>query len=137
MRRSRIIDIALAVGIMASGVAGCTTIDTIQKVQEVASATVPASVVIPAANAFNIVKAGATRYGQYCIQQQMAPAMCEAGTRRAVIKAVRVGTSARDRMTDSLVNGAPASASVYNLLVGAVQDLKNSPANAAQFVGAQ
>jgi hypothetical protein len=93
--------------------------------------------VIPAANTFNIVKAGATRYGQYCIQQQMAPAICDAAIRRNVIKAVRVGTNARDKMTGSLVNGTPASASVYNLLVGAVQDLKNSPANSAQFVGAQ
>jgi hypothetical protein len=113
----------------------CATLETIQKVQEVASATVPASVVIPAANTFNIVKAGATRYGQYCIQQQMAPAICSKETRRIVIKAVTAGTNARNRMTDSLVNGTPASASVYNLMVGAITDLKNSPAAASQFTG--
>jgi hypothetical protein len=128
---------AIAIAIAAFVLAGCATLETIQKVQEVANATVPASVVIPAANAFNIVKAGATRFAQYCVQQSMAPAVCEVGTRRAVSKAVRVGTNARNQMTDSLVNGTPASASVYNLLVGAVQDLKNSPANSAQFVGAQ
>jgi hypothetical protein len=128
---------AIAIALTAFVLAGCATLETIQKVQEVANATVPASVVIPAANAFNIVKAGATRFAQYCVQQNMAPAVCEAGTRRAVSKAVRVGTNARNQMTDSLVNGTPASASVYNLLVGAVQDLKNSPANSAQFVGAQ
>lgn len=116
--------------------AGCATLETIQKVQEVANATVPANVVIPAANAFNIVKAGATRYGQYCIKERMAPVICEAGIRRSVIKSVRAGTNARDRMTDSLVNGTPASASIYNLMVGAITDLKNSPANSVQFVGA-
>lgn len=126
----------LVAAALAFSLAGCATFDTIQKVQEVANATVPASVVVPAANAFNIVKAGATRYGQYCIQQRMAPVICEAGTRRAVVKAVRVGTNARNKMTDSLVNNTPASASVYNLLVGAVQDLKNSPANSPQFTGA-
>ena len=30
-----------------------------------------------------------------------------------------------------------ASVTVYNLLIGAVQDLQNSPANAPQFAGAQ
>jgi hypothetical protein len=126
----------IAVAILAFALSGCATIDTIQKVQEVANATVPASVVIPAANTFNIVKSGATRFAQYCVQQNMTPAICEAGTRRAVVKAVRVGTGARNRMRDTLVNGTPASASIYNLMVGAIQDLKNSPANSAQFVGA-
>jgi uncharacterized protein YceK len=121
---------------LSLSIGGCATLETIQKVQEVANATVPASVVIPAANAFNIVKAGATRYGQYCIKEKMAPVICEAGTRRAVIKAVRAGTNARNRMTDSLINGTPASASIYNLMVGAIDDLKNSPANSVQFVGA-
>jgi hypothetical protein len=121
---------------IAFTVSGCATFQTIEKVQEIANATVPAEVVIPAANAFNIVKAGATRFAQYCIQQNMTPAICEAGTRRAVIKAVKVGTGARNSMRASLVNGTPASASVYNLMVGAIQDLKNSPANSPQFVGA-
>jgi len=121
--------------VLSLSLGGCATLDTIQKVQEVANATVPASVVIPAANTFNIVKAAATRYGQYCIQQQMAPAICSAPNRRAVVKAVRAGTNARDRMTGSIVNGTPASASIYNLMVGAISDLKNSPAAASQFTG--
>lgn len=114
---------------------GCATFQTFQKVQEVANATVPASIVIPAANTFNIVKAGATRYGQYCIQEKMTPAICSKATRRIVIKAVRAGTSARDQMADSLANGTPASASIYNLMVGAISNLQNSPAAASQFTG--
>ncbi len=111
---------------------GCSTLST---VQQVATATVPAEVVIPAANTFNILKGAATNYGRYCIQQRMAPAICEAGTRRIVIKAVRVGTSARDQMASNLENGTPAASSVFNLMVRAIDDLKNSPAAASQFTG--
>jgi hypothetical protein len=135
----------VAVALLAFTVSGCATFQAIEKV---ASATVPASVVLKAANAFNIVKAGATRFAQYCVQQNMAPAVCDKGTRRIVSKAVRAGTSARDRALAEIgaddpacladINQCrPAPASVYNLMVGAVQDLQNSPANSAQFVGAQ
>lgn len=126
---------AFTAALVAFSLSGCSTLDAIQKVQEVANATVPASVVIPAANGFNILKGAATRYGQYCIQQRMAPVICSADTRRVVIKSVRAGTKARDRMTASIVDGTPAAASVYNLLVGAIDDLKNSPVHSAQFGG--
>jgi hypothetical protein len=109
---------------------GCGTLGTFQKV---ATATVPASVVIPASNGFTILKNAAVNYGTYCIQQKMAPAICEAGTRRIVIKAVRVGTGAQDRMIATIENGTPAAASVFNLMVGAIEDLKNSPAASSQF----
>lgn len=125
----------LTAALVAFSLAGCATFETIKKVQDVANATVPAEVVIPAANGFNILKGAATRYGQYCIQQRMAPVICSADTRRIVIKSVRAGTKARDRMTASIVDGTPAAASVYNLLVGAIDDLKNSPVHSAQFGG--
>lgn len=124
---------AFAIVAMAATLGACASIGTVQKV---ATATVPAEVVIPAANTFNILKGAATNYGRYCIQQQMAPAICSAPTRRAVIKAVRVGTGARDRMVSSLESGTPAAASVFNLMVGAIDDLKNSPVNTATFTGA-
>jgi hypothetical protein len=126
----------VAVALLAITVSGCATFKTFEKVQEVANATVPAEIVIPAANTFNIVKAGATRFAEYCIREKFAPAVCEEGTRRAIVKAIRVGSGARKRMRDTLANGTPASASVYNLMVGAIQDLQNSPANSPQFVGA-
>jgi uncharacterized lipoprotein YajG len=97
--------------------------------------TVPASVVIPAANAFNILKAGATNYARYCIQQKMAPSICSAGTRRVVVKAVRAGTRARNQMEASVEQNQPALSSVYNLLVAAVNDLKASPAADPIFTG--
>lgn len=113
-------------------VGGCSTLATVQKV---ATATVPAEVVIPAANTFTILKNAAANYGEYCISKQMAPAICSAGTRRIVVKAVRVGTNAREQMTANLENGTPAASSVFNLMVGAIEDLKNSPAAASQFTG--
>ena len=123
---------SIALMAVAMALASCASIQTFQKV---ATATVPAEVVIPAANGFNILKGAAVNYGRYCIQQKMAPVICEAGTRRAVIKAVRVGTGARDRMVDSIVSGTPALSSVFNLMVGAIDDLKNSPVASPEFTG--
>lgn len=120
------------VGLALLAVGGCSTLAT---VQQVATATVPPEVVMPAANTFNILKGGATNYGRYCIQEKMAPAICNAGSRRAVIKAVRVGTGARDRMMANYESDTPVASSVYNLVVGAIGDLKNSPAAASQFTG--
>lgn len=95
--------------------------------------TVPAEVVIPVANTFNILKAGATNYGRYCIKERMAPSICSADIRRIVIRAVRSGTGARNQMKASLRSGEPAAASVFNVLVAAVNGLQASPASQAQF----
>lgn len=97
--------------------------------------TVPASAVIPVANTFDILKAAATNYGRYCIAQHMAPSICSADTRRIVIKAVRAGTRARNSLKASLRNGDPAAASIFNVLVDAVNGLQASPASSAQFSG--
>ena len=112
---------------------------TFQKVADVAGSTVPSSAVVPAANSFNILKAAATNYGRYCIAQRMVPAICSAANRRVVVKFVRSGTSARNQLEASLQTGQPALASVYNVLVSAVEGLQASPANSPTFVqgGAQ
>lgn len=98
-------------------------------------ATVPAAVVVPVANTFDILKAGATNYGRYCIQQRMAPSICSADIRRIVVKAVRSGTGARDQLKASLRSGTPAAASIFNVLVAAVNGLQATPASSAQFAG--
>lgn len=121
----RILPIFLALSLGA-----CSTLNTLQ---QVATATVPASVVIPAANTFDILKGTATNYGRYCIQGKFVDAICSAGNRRLVIKFVRSGTSARNQLEDSVQNGTPAAASVYNLLVSAVQGLQGTPAASSQF----
>ncbi len=122
--------VVLALGLSLTGCA------SLQNFQQVATTTVPASVVIPAANAFDILKAAATNYGRYCIQQKMAPSICDASTRRIVVKAIRAGTGARNQMEVSVANNQPALASIYNVLVSAVQSLQASPVVSAQFAGA-
>lgn len=124
MRKS-ILAVALALPL-----AGCATLGV---VQQVATATVPAAVVIPTANAFDVLKGTATNYGKYCIAREMVPAICSVSARRAVIKFVRSGTAARKQLEGSLDRGEPAAASVYNLLVAAVQGLQGTPA--ATFSG--
>lgn len=126
MRAAVGLSIALMVG-------ACSTIQTIQ---QVATAEVPASVVVPTANAFNVLKGTATNYGRYCIANRMPVPICSAGNRRAVIKFVRSGTAARNQLEDSVTNGVPAAASIYNVLVAAVQGLQGTPVAIPQF-GAQ
>ena len=137
MRNLRIVAALLAVGLALAGCAGLQQrLDSISGVYTaVTETTVPASVVIPTANAFNILKAGATNYARYCIMQKMAPAICSAATRRIVVKAVRAGTRARDQMEASVESNQPALSSIYNLLVAAVNDLKSSPAADPIFTG--
>lgn len=134
MRR---IAVVIALGL---ALAGCASLQ--QKIDlatgvftAVTETQVPASAVIPAANAFDILKAGATNYGRYCIAQKMAPAICAADIRRIVVRSVRSGTSARNQLEVSVATGQPALGSVYNVLVSAVNGLKGSPANTPQFTG--
>lgn len=123
----------IVAALLALSVAGCSTLQTFQ---QVATATVPANVVIPAANAFDILKAGAVNYGTYCIEQNMRPSICDASVRRVVIKAVRSGTGARNQLEVSVSSGQPALASIYNILAAAVTNLQTSPAASVQFAGA-
>src|SRR6267142_4223067 len=111
-------------GALGMALGGCAELQRAQQIYEVATtAMVPANVVIPAANAFDILKATATNYGSYCIAQKMAPSICAAATRRIVVKFVRSGTAARVQMESSLATGQPVPSSVYNILIAAVQAL--------------
>jgi uncharacterized protein (DUF2147 family) len=132
MRRINLAIVAL-VGL---ALAGCASLDIARKAYVYATeTTVPAEIVIPAANAFDILKNSATNYGRYCISKQMAPSICSASARRIVVKAVRAGTAARKQLETSVETKQPALASVYNVLVSAVTDLQASPAVSPQFVG--
>jgi hypothetical protein len=124
--------LVICTGLILAGCAGLQAVtDTFETVT---TTVVPASVVVPAANSFDILKGGATNYGQYCINNQMTPPMCSATTRRVVIKSVRSGTGARNQLKASLRDGTPAAASIYNILVTAVTNLQRTPAANAQFV---
>lgn len=127
MRAAAGLTIALMVG-------ACSTLQTIQ---QVATAEVPAIVVVPTANAFDVLKGTAVNYGRYCIANKMPVPVCSAGNRRAVIKFVSSGTAARDQLEASLISGTPAAASVYNVLAAAVQGLQGTPVATSQFGAAQ
>lgn len=123
-----------AVAGLALGLSACAKdMALLQTVQQVATAEVPASVVIPTANAFDILKGTAANYARYCVANNMPQPICSDGKRRAVVKFVRSGTAARDQLEDSIENGTPAAASLYNVLAAAVQGLQGTPAASAQF----
>ncbi len=115
--------------VAALSLAGCAALQKVEDVYTAATTTVvPASVVVPAANAFDILKGTAGLSGQYCVEKAMVPAICSADIRRVVVRAIRSGTAARDQLEVSLQTGQPAAASVYNVLIAAVNNLKATPA---------
>lgn len=99
------------------------------------TATVPAEVVRPAANAFDILKGTAANFAQYCNDNNETPVGCDVDTRRKISMAVKAGTSARVQLRASLKTGQPALSTVYNLMVNALNDLKSTPV--ATFTGAK
>lgn len=121
--------------------AGCATLQgDIAKLQQVytvvTTATVPPTTVVVTANAFDALKATATNYGKYCIQGKFVDAICSATNRRNVIKAIRSGTAVRNQLELSITTGTPASATLYNTLIAAVNSL-NASAALNNFQGAK
>lgn len=118
---------------LALWLGGCASLQgDIAKLQQVytvvTTTTVPASTVVVTANAFDALKATATNYGRYCIQGKFVDAICSAANRRVVVKAIRTGTAARNQLELSITTNTPAAATLYNLLVTAVNSLTQSPA---------
>src|SRR5580698_11423484 len=126
---------AFAVCAIAFLAAGCSTrLATLQQAFTLATtATVPASVVRPAANSFDILKGTAANFAQYCVAQKFAPTGCDVATQRTISTFVKQGTAARIQMRTALATNQPVLSTVYNLLVGAVQGLQATPA--ATFTG--
>jgi hypothetical protein len=81
------------------------------------------------ANAFDALKVTATNYGNYCIVQKFPQPVCSAANRRAVIRGVNAGTSARAQIEAAISTSQPVAGEVYNALVSAVQALKATPIN--------
>lgn len=94
--------------------------------------TVPPDKAAILATAFDGLKQTAIFYGDYCVQQNFPRPVCSAKNRRIVIKAVNVGTGARDQLEASIQTKQPVLASVYNILVKAVTDLQASPINSVK-----
>jgi hypothetical protein len=131
---------AIALAILALWLGGCATLNTdiskLQSVYTVATTTVvKPSVIIITANAFDALKATADNYGAYCIQGKFVDPICSADNRRKVVQFVRSGTSVRNQLEVSIATNTPAAATVYNILVGAVNGLQASVL--ANFNGAK
>lgn len=125
---------ALAVLLLLGGCAEFNAFVTrteaiVSAVKNVATAPVPADVVRPVANAFDILKGSAANFAQFCIDNKFTPPGCDVDTRRKISTAVKLGTSARVQLRASLATNSPAAATVYNLLVNAVDSLKATPVN--------
>jgi hypothetical protein len=117
--------ILIAAALALSGCAGFAKLETAYTYAT--TATVPAEVVRPIANTFDILKGTAVNFAKYCVANKFAPAGCDVATRRKIVTAIRVGTNARVQMRSSLAMGQPVLSTVYNLLVGAVTDLQATP----------
>lgn len=119
---------------LALALSGCAEFAKIQQIYTVATTTtVPAEVVRPAANTFDILKGTAANFARYCIGNQFTGIGCDAGTRRKIVKFVNQGTKARIALRSSVEIGQPALSTIYNLLVGAVTGLQGTPV--ATFTG--
>ena len=120
---------------LSLALAGCA--DQMEKLRQVytvaTTTTVPAEVVRPAANTFDILKGTAANFASFCIKNNFAPVGCDVDTRRKISTFVREGTKARVELRASLATGQPALSTVYNLLVAAVTGLQGTPA--ATFTG--
>jgi hypothetical protein len=95
--------------------------------------TVPADVVRPAANTFDILKGTASNFADWCIARKFQSPGCDEATRRKIVLAVKSGTNARIQTRAALATNQPVLSTVYNLLVTAVSDLQKTPV--ATFTG--
>ncbi len=134
MKQLIAIGLALWLGACATLQADITRLSQVYTV--VTTATVSPTTVIVTANAFDALKATAVNYARYCIQGKFVDPICSALNRRNVVKAVRSGTAARNQLELSITTNTPAAATIYNVLVAAVNGLQSSPA-LANFKGAK
>ena len=122
--------LALVVGALALG--GCAQLQNVLSEAKgiytfATTATVTSGQVGIIANAFDVLKETAYNYARYCVNNKFPQPLCSASNRRDVIKAVTAGTAARVTLEASITSGVPATATVYNTLVSAVNALRQTP----------
>lgn len=120
--------------VLSIGLAGCATVQTAIKDAQgvydyVTTTTVDPQQAAIVANAFDALKGTAVNYANYCVEQKFPQPICSAANRRVVIKAVNAGTAARVKLEAAITTGQPATSTLYNALVAAIQSLQASPIN--------
>lgn len=122
----------LIVPLLCLSLFGCASLNAdIARISQVytvvTTATVPPTTIVVTANAFDALKATATNYGRYCIQGKFVDPICSPSNRRKVVQFVRSGTAARNQLELSITTNTPATATIYNTLVAAVNGLNSTP----------
>lgn len=88
--------------------------------------TIPETQAQIAVLSFEVLEAAATEYFKFCASYKADP-KCTADTLRTAIKYDRQGRAARDTIKTAAKTGQPILATVYNLLIGAVNVLGTTP----------
>ena len=118
---------------LALALSGCAGTKFGQIYTLATTTTVPADVVRPAANTFDILKGTAANFAEYCVVNNFTPTGCDIATRRKISTFVKQGTNARRASRSALATNQPVLSTVYNLLVNAVTGLQGTPV--ATFTG--
>lgn len=116
--------------VVALALGGCAALSNFQ---QVATSSVSPTQALLAANGFNAAESGATAFLTFCKASPEASA-CNANTRRLVIRYVRAGRAARNQIETYIQTSTTVPAAIYNALVAALDNIKNTPAS--NFIGA-
>lgn len=117
-----------AIAVLGLWLGGCATIQNLEGAfQTMTTTTVSPAYVNIAINTYEGLKATATGYATYCIQNKFPQPVCSAANRRAVIRFVKAGDGAVVVLEPSLTAGTPLLSTTYNTLVGAINGLKAAP----------
>lgn len=132
MRQLKMAAALVLIGFTLAGCAGelAKLQADIAKVKQVyvlaTTTTIPETQAQIAVSSFQVLEAGATEYFRFCAQYKTDP-KCTADTLRTAIKYDRQGRQARDTIKAAAKSGQPVLATVYNLLIGAVNVLETTP----------
>jgi hypothetical protein len=118
----------LAIGALAIGLAGCTTLNNLSTI---ASGSVSPQQVLVAANAFDAIEVTATNYLSLPTCPVATPICKTAAVAKTLVADIRTGRSARNQLEAYMtVNpGQVVPVSNYNVLISAVNTLQTLLAN--------
>lgn len=125
MKKVLVLVLALALG-------ACAQFQKFQQVYTLATeTTVPAQAVVVAANAFDAIEGTAAQYFVYCRTNLSTPA-CSADNRRTIIRTIRSGRAARNKLETYIAGNTPAPSVIYNTLIAAINTLQASAIQGVQ-----
>lgn len=120
----------LLIALLSLTVGGCANqLAKIKQVYDVATTTtVPASYVLAAANSFEVASKAVGAYYDFCATAR-TDKRCAPDILRTVRSAEIKGRKTRDQLEAYITTGTDAPATLYNILVTAVNTITTSPAS--------